>query len=87
MSTTSIACRELVEMVTDYLEDTLTPAQRAAVRAHLTACPHCAEYLKQMRQLIALSAHLLHPQPDVGALPAGMLDDLLEAFRRQRAQT
>lgn len=43
-----IVCRQAVELVTGYLEGTQAPADRR-LRAHLGGCPHCAEYLAQMR--------------------------------------
>ena len=51
-----IACRELVELVTDYLEDALDPAAAAAVERHLALCPHCQRYLEQMRETISALA-------------------------------
>lgn len=81
MSPHSIACRQLVEMVTDYLEGALSPAQLTAVEAHLSACEHCAAYLDQMRQVIALNRGALTARADPDNLPTGMLDDLLETFR------
>lgn len=40
-----IACIELVELLTDYLEGALPPDEVAAVEAHLALCPHCQVYL------------------------------------------
>lgn len=82
MKAPTIACRQLVELVTEYLEGALSPAQLQAVEEHLVACADCTEYLSQMRQVVALSEGLFGAQPDPSALPPGMLDDLLEAFRR-----
>ena len=48
-----IACQELVELLTDYLEGALPPAEVAAVDAHLADCDGCAAYLDQMRVTIA----------------------------------
>ena len=44
-----IVCRKAVDLVTDYLEDALPPRDRSRFEAHLADCPHCAEYLRQMR--------------------------------------
>jgi anti-sigma factor RsiW len=46
-----MACRELVEIVTDYLEGALAPDERRRFEEHLGECPYCIEYLDQMRQL------------------------------------
>jgi hypothetical protein len=47
------ACRDLVEAVTDYLEDAMPAAERAAFEAHLEGCAYCIEYLDQMREIAA----------------------------------
>ena len=48
-----LACQQLVELVTEYLEDTLPPAERKRFERHIGGCPHCALYLEQMRVTIA----------------------------------
>jgi anti-sigma factor RsiW len=53
-----IACRELVEIVTDYLEGALDPATMAAVDRHLAQCPHCVLYVDQMRETISAVGHV-----------------------------
>jgi len=53
-----LVCREMVELITDYLEDVLPRAQRLSFEAHIGACEHCAEYLEQMRATIRLSGRL-----------------------------
>jgi anti-sigma factor RsiW len=45
-------CKELVELVTEYLEGTLSPAERARFEAHLGECSGCTHYLQQMRRTI-----------------------------------
>ena len=69
-------CRELVELVTDYLDGRLPPADRARFEAHLADCEYCETYLDQMRQTIRA----------LGRLPEESLSDeardaLLAAFR------
>jgi predicted anti-sigma-YlaC factor YlaD len=44
-----IACRNLVEMVTDYLEDALDADTATRVEEHLVICEPCAVYIDQMR--------------------------------------
>ena len=51
-------CRELVELVTDYLEDRLSPIDRARFEAHLTECEACRTYLEQFRQTIRVLGRL-----------------------------
>ena len=76
----TIECRELVELVTDYLEGVLDPDTRAELEAHLGLCPGCAEYVRQMEITLRM----------VGTVPLGSLSektkaDLLEAFRGFRS--
>jgi anti-sigma factor RsiW len=54
----TLACQQVVEMVTDYLEDALAPADRKRLERHLTVCPNCTEYLAQMRETIRLAGRL-----------------------------
>ena len=58
IASADIACRELVELVTDYLEGALTPERRALLEQHLAACEGCAAYLDQMRRTVALLREL-----------------------------
>jgi anti-sigma factor RsiW len=47
-----MACRELVEVVTEYLEGTLPQDDRRRFEEHLSECPYCVEYVEQIRQTI-----------------------------------
>jgi anti-sigma factor RsiW len=53
-----LVCRELVELVTDYLEGSLSRRDRARFEAHLADCPHCTEYLAQVRETLRLTGTL-----------------------------
>jgi len=53
-----MVCQRAVELVTDYLEGALTPAQRRRFEAHLAGCPDCPEYLAQLRAVIALAGSI-----------------------------
>lgn len=74
-----MTCRELVELVTDYLEGSLSPSDGRRFDAHLTTCPYCRLYLDQMRQTIRTVGHL----PEEAISPTA-LEALLDAFRRWR---
>jgi anti-sigma factor RsiW len=71
-----LTCRELVELVTDYLEDRLTLQTRARFEAHLADCEYCATYVEQMGQTIRTLGRL----PEESLSPQAR-DALLEAFR------
>ena len=48
-----MSCRELVDVITDYLEGTMAEEDRARFEAHLGQCHYCINYLAQMRETIA----------------------------------
>jgi anti-sigma factor RsiW len=72
----ALACQELVEIITDYLEDALSPADRARFEEHIAGCGNCTAYLEQMRQTVAVVGRLR--QEDI---PGPALEPLLVAFR------
>lgn len=80
MTPRDIACIELVEMLTEYLEGALTPDEMAAVDAHLATCPACRAYLDQMRATI----DVLGTVP-VETLSEDAYDTLLAEFRERFA--
>ena len=53
-----LVCRQIVELVTNYLEGALPAPERRGFEAHIAACEHCTEYLEQMRMTILLSGRL-----------------------------
>jgi len=71
-----MACQELVELVTDYLEGALSAADRQRFEAHLADCSGCQVYLEQMRQTIR-GAHQLTPE----TIAPSVRDELLRVFR------
>jgi len=77
----AMSCRQLVELVTEYLEGTLPPDDRARFEEHLAACDGCGAYLDQMRKTIALAGRLR--EEDVA--PAAR-ERLLASFRDWKAR-
>ena len=53
-----IVCQQAVELVTDYLEGTLSRRDRRRFEAHLRACPNCTAYLEQIRITIELTGSI-----------------------------
>lgn len=51
-------CRELVELITEYIEDRLSPPDRARFEAHVADCDACRRYLEQFRQTIGALGRL-----------------------------
>lgn len=75
-----LVCQQAVELVTDYLEDALPRAERRRFEAHLAGCPHCTEYLAQMRETIRL-AGIITPDD----LTPQMRTEFVELFQRWHA--
>jgi anti-sigma factor RsiW len=72
----ALTCREMVELVTDYLEGALTEPERRRFEEHIRVCPDCTNYLDQMRLVIKASGRLSEETIDPVAR-----DALLDAFR------
>jgi anti-sigma factor RsiW len=49
-----LTCQELVELVTEYLDDALPPHERERFEEHLLTCPGCQTHLTQMQQTIRI---------------------------------
>jgi predicted anti-sigma-YlaC factor YlaD len=60
MSETAIGmtCKELVEVITDYLEGAMPSEDVARFEGHLGECPGCQIYLDQMRGTIKALGHV-----------------------------
>ena len=52
-----LICKELVELVTEYLENSLPLGEKAQFEAHLAICPGCRTYLEQIRQAVHAVGH------------------------------
>ncbi len=71
-----LTCRELTELVTDYLEGRLSLAQQMRFQLHIGMCRHCRAYLRQMRGTIQALGSL--PEEPV---PPELREELLRRFR------
>jgi anti-sigma factor RsiW len=70
-----LTCRELVELVTDYLEGSLSRRDRKRFEKHIDGCTNCREYVAQFRETIRLTGTLR--EQDVSKEAA---DELLAQF-------
>jgi len=75
-----LTCREVVELVTAYLEDALGNADRERFEEHLVFCDGCSNYLAQMRTAARLAGRV------EAELPAALEERLFEAFRGWRGR-
>lgn len=70
-----ITCRQMVELVSDYLEGKLDARTSVRFEEHLAVCPDCREYVEQVRATVRALGHL----PEDALSPAAR-EDLLRAF-------
>jgi anti-sigma factor RsiW len=70
-----LACIEVVEVVTDYLEGALPARKRRLLEEHLTGCDGCEAYIEQMRRTIEVSGRLRAED-----VPAELEERLLGVF-------
>jgi anti-sigma factor RsiW len=76
-----MSCRELVEVVTEYLEGSMGETDRLRFETHLEECPYCVNYLAQMRETIAALGELTEE-----SISPEARGELLEAFRGWRGR-
>jgi len=74
--TRDMACQELVELVTAYLDGSLSRSDRRRFRAHISGCDHCTAYVEQMRLVIEATGTITEDDLEPAAR-----EELLEAFR------
>ena len=76
-----LVCQQAVELVTDYLEGALPASGRRRFERHLAGCPHCTEYLAQMRETISLTGRVA-PED----LTPQMRDEFTDLYRRWQSE-
>jgi anti-sigma factor RsiW len=77
-----LSCREVVELVTDWLEGALPAGERARVEVHLAGCEGCEAYVEQMRETVRIAGRL-----DEQELEPAQRDELVAAFRGWHASS
>lgn len=70
-------CREVVALITEYLEDQMTLEERERFERHLVICTGCETYLDQVR--LAMTAARSVAADEV--IPEAQREDLIQAFR------
>ena len=76
----ALVCRDAVALMTAYLDGQLTDQDRVRLETHLADCPHCSEYLAQLRVTVDALGHV-----DPDDLPEEAVDELVELYRRWQA--
>ncbi len=76
-----VTCRELVEVLTDYLEGVLDAGDRAEIERHIVICRGCANYVEQMRSTVDLLGRIA-----AETAPHEPASEALAIFRRWQAE-
>jgi anti-sigma factor RsiW len=77
----ALVCRDAVALMTAYLDGELGEPDRLRLEAHLAECPHCSEYLAQLRVTIDALGHV-----EVDDLPEEAVDELVALYRAWRGR-
>ena len=78
--TNEFSCQEMVEVVTNYLDDAQAPDERQRFERHLSRCAGCSTYVDQMRETIRLTGAV--PRED--SLPPALRERIIAQFRTWR---
>jgi hypothetical protein len=71
-------CRDLADLLGEFVARELHAEHHAAAQEHLDGCPHCPRLLHSYMMTIAMAGRLQPP-----AVPAGLLDRLRKHFGEQ----
>ena len=77
-------CAELIELITDYLDNHETVEMRRALMAHAATCDHCARMLWAMRRVVA-TCRLETGSAVPVEVHAALWQVLVEEFRGERS--
>jgi anti-sigma factor RsiW len=76
-----MTCREVVELLSDYLDDAIPPSDRARLDAHLAECDGCTAALEQLRETIRVTGTLTEERA-----AEEQLEPVRSAFRAWRIE-
>ena len=77
---TEFSCQEMIEVVTNYLDDALAPEERQRFGRHLSRCAGCTTYVDQMRETIRQTGVV----PREESLPPALRERIIAQFRTWR---
>jgi anti-sigma factor RsiW len=76
-----VTCREVAELLNDYLDDAIPAHDRARLDAHLAECDGCTAALDQLRETIRVTGTLTEEQ-----VAAPQLEGIRGVFRVWRSE-
>jgi anti-sigma factor (TIGR02949 family) len=71
------SCQEMIEVVTNYLDDALPPDDQQRFERHLSYCAGCSTYVDQMRETIRQTSMV----PREESLPPSLREEIVAQFR------
>ena len=74
----AMSCRELWREVSDYIDDSVSPALRRQIELHLSYCRHCAAIVDGIHNIVTLVA-----DGRIYSLPAGFSARLHARLRKE----
>jgi predicted anti-sigma-YlaC factor YlaD len=75
-----LSCREITQVVTEYLEGGLSLGDRLRFQLHVGMCRHCRKYFRQMKLTAKALGYLPEPK-----LPPNIEQELLHRFETWKA--
>ena len=75
--THEISCKQLVDLVADYLEESIPDEARVQFEQHLSECGYCTAYVQQLQVTVTLTKKLGEDELDKPAPK-----ELLNIFRK-----
>ena len=77
----NLSCRQVTDLVTNYVEGALPKNERLAFEQHVAICPPCRAYFAQMRTVVQVAGSLHEDD-----LPESVRANLVSAFRRWKSE-
>jgi anti-sigma factor RsiW len=77
-----VTCREVAELLSDYLDDAIPAPDRARLDAHLAECDGCTSALEQLRETVRVTGTLSEEQVE-----HEQLEPVRIVFRAWRIET
>lgn len=59
-----VSCKDITELLTEYLEGEMSFGERMQIRAHLMMCCACQRYVEQLKLCVDSCGHLPPPEVD-----------------------
>ena len=77
-----MTCHQVVELMTDYLDDALSAGDRARFEEHIAGCDGCRAYLAQLRTTREVVGRLAEE-----SIPKTVEDELVKAFQNWKGES